>query len=81
MLLWLDDVRNPVKFGYNCAICKRKPSNKPLSIDHNHACCPGGKTCGKCIRGLLCRRCNTVLGLVNDDASILLSALKYLEEK
>jgi len=22
-------------------------------IDHDHACCPGHKSCGKCIRGLL----------------------------
>lgn len=31
-------------------------------IDHDHACCPTHRTCGKCIRGILCRSCNHALG-------------------
>ena len=53
-----------------CAICL-EPHVK-LSIDHCH------KT-GK-VRGLLCKKCNLVLGMVNDSEEILLSAMNYLVE-
>lgn len=36
-----------------------------LSVDHDHACCPGDRSCGKCIRGLLCVSCNFVLGRID----------------
>jgi hypothetical protein len=29
-----------------------------FDIDHDHACCPGAFSCGRCIRGLICRPCN-----------------------
>jgi hypothetical protein len=50
--------------GGRCAICE-KPNgfySVRLVIDHDHACCPGKKTCGKCVRGLLCTACNLHLG-------------------
>ena len=31
------------------------------TIDHDHRCCPPGKSCGKCIRGVLCHPCNMVI--------------------
>lgn len=49
-----------------CAMC-RKPfgDRQPIFIDHDHSCCPDEKrSCGKCIRGLLCLYCNTALGYV-----------------
>jgi len=47
--------------GGHCALCPKTPEEdgRRLSVDHDHACCPGRETCGKCIRGLLCYICNT----------------------
>jgi len=29
-----------------------------LHVDHDHNCCNGVKSCGKCVRGIICNRCN-----------------------
>lgn len=64
--------------GGVCAICKRPPTTKRLAVDHDHSCCPGEVTCGKCVRGLLCDDCNWWLGLVDDRIERLLAAEMYL---
>jgi len=51
-----------------------------LAIDHDHSCCPGNKSCGKCIRGLLCHFCNTSLGGFKDNIENLKRAIQYLEK-
>lgn len=61
-----------------CAICHTPPGDKRLAVDHDHACCPGDITCGKCIRGLLCDKCNWWLGLIDDDLSIIEDAEFYI---
>lgn len=48
-------------------------------IDHNHACCPPGGSCGECVRGLLCARCNTGLGMFGDSVGKLQGAIEYLK--
>lgn len=64
-----------------CKICGESETNrKRLSIDHDHACCPDYGSCGKCIRGLICFRCNTVLGNVKDNTKILQAMIDYLEK-
>jgi len=75
------DVYNKVfdQQGGVCAICKQVWS-KPLVIDHDHDCCPGEKTCGKCLRALLCGNCNSGIGWLKHDIKVLKSAIKYIQE-
>lgn len=51
-----------------------------LHIDHDHKCCVGTKSCGKCVRGLLCTKCNIALGYMNEDIDRLKSLIAYIEE-
>lgn len=67
------------KQGGVCRICRQPEqrsradgSRKHLHLDHDHVT-------GR-VRGLLCTRCNTVLGMANDDCSVLASAIDYLSE-
>lgn len=70
--------------GYSCYFCDmpavgtKELFYAPLQIDHDHACCPGNSSCGKCVRGLLCASCNTLLGAV--DKFLLFEKLTSAEE-
>jgi len=67
--------------GGVCAICGGPEPNKSrFSVDHDHMCCPGRKSCGKCVRGLLCRQCNTGIGNLGESPDTLRAAIEYLEE-
>ena len=61
-----------------CAACKGDNDGKPLSVDHDHACCPGDSSCGRCVRGLLCGSCNRALGFLDDDDRRISRAITYL---
>jgi len=65
-----------------CLICKNifTVKSSPV-VDHNRKCCPSKKSCGKCIRGLLCFKCNVGLGFFKDNIKILKSAILYLKKK
>lgn len=54
-----------------CKICKT-PTDKTLHIDHCH-------TTGR-VRGLLCFRCNNLLGSAKDNPDILQAAIQYLKD-
>lgn len=65
--------------GGVCAICGRTPHE--FHVDHDHGCCPDRKrSCGKCVRGLLCPDCNGALGMMNDDPARLNRAAQYVQE-
>ena len=58
-----------VQQNYSCAICSNKCE---LIVDHKE-----GTTI---VRGLLCRSCNTGIGLLKHDPQILRNAASYLEK-
>lgn len=53
-------------------------------VDHDHNCCDFNPSmshplCGKCVRQLICRRCNVMLGHAEDSVENLTSAVAYLQ--
>ena len=66
--------------GGGCAVCGKTPeeNGKDLAVDHDHSCCPGERSCGKCVRGLLCDTCNRGVGHFKDSTELLLAAVAYL---
>lgn len=55
-----------------CCICGNffSEKNKPC-VDHNHET--------KKVRGIICSKCNTLIGFANEDIKILQNAIKYLK--
>ena len=70
---------NELEFLYHkqngrCAICHQEIALKGgryTHIDHDHI---SGK-----VRGILCRNCNIILGIIKEDTKILRNAAEYLE--
>lgn len=63
-----------------CAICGTSdPGGKGrFHVDHDHECCPGKHSCGRCIRGLLCTRCNVAIAMFRDDPLVMKRAITYV---
>lgn len=72
------------EYGHACAVCGRPADasssrTKKLAIDHDHRCCPGQRSCGRCVRGVLCMNCNVGIGNLGDDPERLMAAVEYLK--
>jgi hypothetical protein len=62
-----------------CEICGTSDwGEKGPCIDHNHNCCTG---CSRCVRGVLCGRCNKMLGNALDDTERLRKGIEYLNTR
>ena len=62
--------------GNACRVCG---SADDQVVDHDHACCPDKRSCGKCVRGLLCGPCNKAAGFLRDDPVRARALADYLE--
>lgn len=61
-----------IEQGGCCLICLSYPlPGKKLFVDHDHAT-------GR-VRGLLCNKCNVMIGLADDDIETLCQAVWYLQ--
>jgi hypothetical protein len=74
-----EDFANLVRKQHNrCAVCKSASpghnghKNTSWCVDHDHVT-------GQ-VRGLLCRRCNVALGLLNDDPAVVRAAARYIQQ-
>lgn len=65
--------------GGTCAIprCRANGKTRRLAVDHDHACCPGPESCGRCVRGLVCMPHN--YELLGKYAGDLQAGLDYLD--
>lgn len=73
--------------GGTCYICRRaRGLKRSLQVDHDHAIArlscthEHERSCANCWRGLLCSRCNSLLGHLRDDPMAFWRALDYLKE-
>ena len=61
------------KQDLKCAICKCDlyPMNKGTCIDHSHS--------NNRVRGLLCPRCNLLIGIAKEDIDVLSNSIIYIQ--
>lgn len=70
-----------------CAVCGTTEAGRnqygpgSFAVDHDRACCPGRRSCGECVRGLLCHNCNRAEGLLRGNAKALATYLERFAER
>lgn len=60
---------------HKCYICGKKAEDKEgkgLCVDHSHET--------NNVRGLLCKPCNTMLGVIKEDVKLIKKMLEYLQK-
>mgnify|MGYP001597132189 FL=1 len=57
---------------FRCKICGKPWTFEQLCVDHSHVT--------GIVRGLLCGKCNSLLGFADDSTAILLKAFFYLKK-
>lgn len=73
--------------GEVCALCGKPERCVRLGavsrphVDHDHSCCPGVRTCGKCLRGLLCNKCNRLVGRIEAAGFTLDKLAAYQQQR
>lgn len=68
-----------------CACCRDVfTARNPPCVDHDHDCCSrannGRKSCGKCLRDLLCADCNLGISRFKDSSLRTTAATNYLRK-
>lgn len=56
--------------GGLCYLCDEPvdlENKRNIHVDHDHSCCRGDISCGRCIRGLACACCNPGIAMFGDD--------------
>jgi hypothetical protein len=74
------------EIGWACEICGRPVTIETACVDHDYkkAAMHGhlrGRSCLDCFRGVLCGRCNTRIGMGDDDPEVLRRDIAYLETR
>lgn len=67
--------------GGVCYVCQRATGrSKRLAVDHDHRCCSGSVSCGRCVRALVCGPCNSAVAHFRDDVATLQRAITLVVE-
>jgi hypothetical protein len=65
---------------WKCLICTGILDLKHYHIDHDHFkdCCGESRSCANCRRGILCSRCNTLVGRVETNMDLMPKIFEYI---
>lgn len=61
-----------------CPVCGGDVTERSGAIDHDHSCCGSEKTCGECVIGVICLKCNAGIGYFDNHPGVMMSAIDYL---